>query len=214
MGGFRAVPYATVLAQVNHLDDAVFKQLPPQPPKKKAGSPSKQKQKEKLGEGSGESSSTSKQSEQPQRSEKAQHILGTQEDHTPEEANVWAYIMRGRPPSKRKRANQSEMDEAYEEEEEEEQDVVFENTGEDNDSPEITIKHTTQLKKLETQYFCGKGGFKSSPDVERHRLAVHTGHGKGVNPKTKSLKITGSVMSAMKYVVMAEPVGNILEQHI
>ena len=88
------MPYATVLAQVNDLDDAVFNQLPPQPPKKKTTSPSKQKQKEKLGEGSGEPSSTSKQSDQPQRSEKAQHILGTQQDHTPEEANVWADIMK------------------------------------------------------------------------------------------------------------------------
>ena len=94
----------------------------------------------------------------------------------------------GRPPSKRKRADQTEMDEPYEEEEEEEQDVVFQNTGEDDDSPEITIKHTTQLKKVETQCFCGKGGFKSIADVERHRLAVHTGHGKGVNPKTKKPK--------------------------
>ena len=94
----------------------------------------------------------------------------------------------GEPPSKRKRGEEPDIDaeiEQQEEEEEEEDELVFENTGEDDDSPQITIKHTRQLKKLQTQCFCGKGGFKSSPDVQRHRLNVHTGHGKGINRKTK-----------------------------
>ena len=42
-GGFRAIPYATVLAQVNNLDDDVFNKLPPQPTKRKPPSPNKQK---------------------------------------------------------------------------------------------------------------------------------------------------------------------------
>ena len=88
------------------------------------------------------------------------------------------------PPSKRKRGDEIDVD-IEEEEEEDEDDLVFQNTGEEDDSPQITIKHTEQLKKLDTQCFCGKGGFKSPLDVERHRLNVHTGHGRGVNRKTK-----------------------------
>ena len=42
-----------------------------------------------------------------------------------------------------------------------------------------------QLKKLATQCFCGKSGFKTPAEVEKHRLAIHTGHGRGVNPKSK-----------------------------
>ena len=74
--------------------------------------------------------------------------------------------------------------EQEEQEEEEEEDVVFQQ-GDTYDSPEITIKHNVQLKKLATQCFCGKSGFKTPAEVEKHRLAVHTGHGKGVNSKTK-----------------------------
>ena len=35
-GGFRALPYASVLAQVNDLDDKEYNTLPPQPPRRKA----------------------------------------------------------------------------------------------------------------------------------------------------------------------------------
>ena len=81
----------------------------------------------------------------------------------------------------------AEKDRDYEEEQEEEEDddPVFQQDPQTDDSPEITIKHNVQLKKLDTQCFCGKSGFKSAADVERHRLAVHTGHGRGINPKTK-----------------------------
>ena len=77
-----------------------------------------------------------------------------------------------------------QQDEKAEQEEQEEEDVVFQQ-GDTDDSPEITIKHNVQLKKLATQCFCGKSGFKTPAEVEKHRLAVHTGHGKGVNPETK-----------------------------
>ena len=87
------------------------------------------------------------------------------------------------PPSKRKRVD-DEIDADIQEEEEEDDDLVFQ-PGEEDDSPQITIKHTQQLKKSETQCFCGKSGFRSSLDVDRHRMQVHTGHGKGINPKTK-----------------------------
>ena len=93
----------------------------------------------------------------------------------------------GAAPPKKRRLEQAEKEQPYEVEEEEEEepdDLVYQNTGEDDDSPQITIKHTTQLKKRETQCFCGKSGFKSADDVDRHRLSVHTGHGKGVNTKT------------------------------
>ena len=63
------------------------------------------------------------------------------------------------PPSKRKRGDEIDVD-IEEEEEEDEDDLVFQNTGEEDDSPQITIKHTEQLKKLDTQCFCGKGGFQ------------------------------------------------------
>ena len=82
----------------------------------------------------------------------------------------------------------AEKDVPYEQEEEEEDDPTFQQDPQTDDSPEITIKHNVQLKKLDTQCFCGKSGFKSSADVERHRLAVHTGHGKGINPRTKKTK--------------------------
>ena len=90
----------------------------------------------------------------------------------------------GAGPSKRKRVEEAQLAQE-EEEEEEEDDIVFQNVGDNDDSPEISIKHTAQLKKSDLQCFCGKSGFKSVPDVERHRLAVHTGHGKGINQKTK-----------------------------
>ena len=72
-----------------------------------------------------------------------------------------------------------------EEQEEEEEDVVFQQSADTDDYPAITIKHNVQLKKLPTQCFCGKSGFKTPAEVERHRLAVHTGHGKRINPRTK-----------------------------
>ena len=75
-----------------------------------------------------------------------------------------------------------------EEQKEEEEDVVFQQSADTDDSPEITIKHNVQLMKLDTQCFCGKSGFKTPAEVERHRLAVHTGHGRGINPKTKRQK--------------------------
>ena len=94
--------------------------------------------------------------------------------------------------TKRKRVEESETDpqqlaqaEQQEEEEEEEEDPVFQSGTDNDDSPQITIKHDVQLKKLPTQCFCGKAGFKTPREVEKHRLAVHTGHGKGMNPKTK-----------------------------
>ena len=77
----------TVLSQVNDLDDQVFNTLPPQPAKKKDGSPSKQKQ-----GGSGEKSGQA----QPQVSEKSDKALFIEahQDHTPEQAGVWAEIMK------------------------------------------------------------------------------------------------------------------------
>ena len=95
--------------------------------------------------------------------------------------------------SKRKRVEGSETykpqaEDEQEEQEEEQEDIQFENIGEQDDSPEITKKHNRQLKKLATQCFCGKSGFKTPAEVEKHRLAVHTGHGKGFNPKTKKPK--------------------------
>ena len=92
---------------------------------------------------------------------------------------------------KRMRTEASEKDqpeyqpEEQEQAEEEEDELVFQSGTDNDDSPQITIKHNVQLKKLSTQCFCGKAGFKTPREVEKHRLAVHTGHGRGVNPKTK-----------------------------
>ena len=70
--------------------------------------------------------------------------------------------------TKRKRVEESETDpqqlaqaEQQEEEEEEEEDPVFQSGTDNDDSPQITIKHDVQLKKLPTQCFCGKSGFKT-----------------------------------------------------
>ena len=105
-GGFRAVPYPTVLAQVMDLDDKLFNTLPHQPPKKKTGSPGKDKSKESSKTGSpgkdkskegavhGQSSSSVQQASFSEKSDKAQHILSIQPDHTPEDPNVWAEIMK------------------------------------------------------------------------------------------------------------------------
>ena len=58
-GGFRVIPYMTVLSQVNDLDDKVFNTLLAQPLKKKTStSPGKQKTKETGGEKAGQSSSS------------------------------------------------------------------------------------------------------------------------------------------------------------
>lgn len=92
-GGFRVIPYMTVLSQVNDLDDQVFNTLPAQPPKKKTStSPGKQKTKETGGEKAGQSSS-SVQVEPPQKSDKAQYIE-SQQDHTPEASGVWTDMMK------------------------------------------------------------------------------------------------------------------------
>ena len=79
----------TVLSQVNDLDDQVFNTLPPQPAKKKNGSPSKQKQGEKAGQ-------SSKQQAQPQMSEKSDkaQFIEAHQDHTPQDPGVWAEIMK------------------------------------------------------------------------------------------------------------------------
>ena len=90
--------------------------------------------------------------------------------------------------SKSKRRDKDYDPEEEEEEEQEEEPVAFQQPGEVDDSPEITMKHDRQLKKLPTQCFCGKSGFKSTAEVDNHRAAVHTGHGKGKNPKTKKPK--------------------------
>ena len=51
-------------------------------------------------------------------------------------------------------ASETYQPDEEEEQEEEEEDVVFQQ-GYTDDSPEITIKHNVQLKKLATQCFCG-----------------------------------------------------------
>ena len=61
--------------------------------------------------------------------------------------------------------------EEEEQEEEEEEDVVFQQ-GDTDDSPKITMKHNVQLKKLATQCFCGKSGFKTH-EVEKHISCPH-----------------------------------------
>ena len=80
---------------------------------------------------------------------------------------------------------QLDEDAEQEKQDEEEDYLVFQQSADTNDSSEITIKHNVQLKKLAIQCFCGKSSFKTPAEVERHRLAVHTGHGKGINPKRK-----------------------------
>ena len=98
-GGFRALPYASVLAQVNDLDDKEYNTLPPQPPRRKPPTPKKQKHSSQKDnplkpKASSDNGSNSGQRKEGQLSDKAHHIQSKTADHTPEDANVWADIMK------------------------------------------------------------------------------------------------------------------------
>ena len=54
------------------------------------------------------------------------------------------------------------------EQEEEEGELEFE-APEEDDSPVVTLLHEAQLKKGPKQCFCGKGGFPTTDDLEKHK---------------------------------------------
>ena len=67
-----------------------------------------------------------------------------------------------------------------EEEEEEEGELEFE-APEEDDSPVVTLLHEAELKKGPKQCFCGKAGFATSDELEKHKQDTHIGKGKGTN---------------------------------
>ena len=50
--------------------------------------------------------------------------------------------------------------------------------------PSVTITHDRQLKKADNQCFCGKGDFKTTEELNKHKQDVHIEKGSGKNPKT------------------------------
>ena len=50
--------------------------------------------------------------------------------------------------------------------------------------PSVTITHDRQLKKADNQCFCGKGDFKTTQELNKHKQDVHIEKGSGKNPKT------------------------------
>ena len=94
-GGFRAIPYPTVLSQVHNLDEREFNTLPLQPPpKKKAPTATKKSSSaapQPVASGSDTSTTTPRTS---QLSDKALYIQSLQPDHTPEDPNTWCEIMK------------------------------------------------------------------------------------------------------------------------
>ena len=50
--------------------------------------------------------------------------------------------------------------------------------------PSVTITHDGQLKKAENQCFCGKGDFKTTEELNKHKQDVHIQKGSAKNPKT------------------------------
>ena len=70
--------------------------------------------------------------------------------------------------------------------------------GEQDDSPDITVKLHDELKHGSEQCFCGKGDLKTQEDKDNHYKKAHFQKGRGINPKTGKKIICGHAQHATR----------------